>query len=150
MAGSTAAHVKRNTIGGVIGNVLEWYDFAVLGFFATDSMAALINAFGVFAAGYLMRPLGGILFGHIVLAGAATNWCIRATAYGALDRGYDLTLIEDARTTADMESESGATILAEGIIQELNIVMAWLSYPDRKCATATAAKVEFSGLRHGR
>jgi nicotinamidase-related amidase len=28
---------------------------------------------------------------HIVLAGAATNWCIRATAYGALDRGYDLT-----------------------------------------------------------
>ncbi|PDV97138.1 hypothetical protein A9Q02_19190 [Candidatus Chloroploca asiatica] len=26
---------------------------------------------------------------HIVLAGAATNWCIRATAYGALDRGYD-------------------------------------------------------------
>ena len=36
---------------------------------------------------------------HIVLAGAATNWCIRATAYGALDRGYDLTLVKDAHTT---------------------------------------------------
>jgi nicotinamidase-related amidase len=28
---------------------------------------------------------------RIALAGAATNWCIRATAYAALDRGYDLT-----------------------------------------------------------
>jgi len=40
---------------------------------------------------------------HIALAGAATNWCIRATAYGALDRGYDLTLIKDAHTTGTME-----------------------------------------------
>ena len=30
---------------------------------------------------------------HIALAGAATNWRIRATAYGALERGYDLTLV---------------------------------------------------------
>ena len=30
---------------------------------------------------------------HVVLAGVATNWCIRATAYGALERGYDLTLV---------------------------------------------------------
>ncbi|MDP6097074.1 MAG: isochorismatase family protein [Gammaproteobacteria bacterium] len=40
---------------------------------------------------------------HIVLAGAATNFCIRATAYGALDRGYDLTLVSDAHTTGTME-----------------------------------------------
>ncbi len=69
------AHLKRSTIGGVIGNVLEWYDFAVFGYFAsiigqsffpvTDPLAALINAFGVFAAGYLMRPLGGMIFGQI-------------------------------------------------------------------------------------
>ena len=37
---------------------------------------------------------------HIVLAGAQSNWCIRATAYAALDRGYDLTLVKDAHTTA--------------------------------------------------
>ena len=36
---------------------------------------------------------------HVVLAGAESAWCIRATAYGALERGYDLTLIDDAHTT---------------------------------------------------
>ena len=44
---------------------------------------------------------------HVVLAGAATNWCIRATAYGALDRGYDLTLVADAHTTESMQLDSG-------------------------------------------
>ena len=72
---ATPIHLKRNTIGGVIGNVLEWYDFAVYGFFAPiigaqffpseDKLAALISAFGVFAAGYMMRPLGGVIFGQI-------------------------------------------------------------------------------------
>ena len=52
-------HLKRNTVGGVIGNVLESHDFAVFGYFAPiigsqffpaeDQFAALINAFGVFA-----------------------------------------------------------------------------------------------------
>ena len=65
----------RATLGGVVGNVLEWYDFAVFGFFAPiigvnffpgeDRLAGMIKAFGVFAAGYLMRPLGGIFFGWI-------------------------------------------------------------------------------------
>ena len=49
---------------------------------------------------------------HIVLAGAATNWCIRATAYAALERGYDLTLVEDAHTTDTMELEDGMRIEA--------------------------------------
>jgi len=69
------AHLRRNTIGGVVGNVLEWYDFAVFGFFAPvignqffpsqDRFASLLCAFGVFAGAYLARPLGGMLFGHI-------------------------------------------------------------------------------------
>ena len=81
---------------------------------------------------------------HIVLAGAATNWCIRATAYGALDRGYDLTLIKDAHTTGTMELEGGATIEAADIIRELNIAMTWLSYPGRTNGTATAGEVDFA------
>jgi MHS family proline/betaine transporter-like MFS transporter len=54
---------------GMIGNVLEWYDFAVHGSFATaigrhflpheDAVAQLLSAFGVFALGYVMRPVGG-------------------------------------------------------------------------------------------
>ena len=81
---------------------------------------------------------------HIALAGAATNWCIRATAYGALDRGYDLTLIKDAHTTGTMELEDGATIEAADIIRELNIAMTWLSYPGRTYGTATADEVDFA------
>ena len=81
---------------------------------------------------------------HIVLAGAATNWCIRATAYGALDRGYDLTLIEDAHTTGTMELDNGVRIEAANVIQELNVAMTWLSYPGRTNRTATAEAVEFA------
>ncbi len=66
---------KRSLIAGFSGNVLEWYDFTVYGFFATiigaqffpdeDKTVQLISAFGVFAAGYLMRPIGGVVFGVI-------------------------------------------------------------------------------------
>ena len=80
---------------------------------------------------------------HIVLAGAATNWCIRATAHGALERGYDLTLIKDAHTTESMEFEDGTTIEAADIIRELNIGMTWVSYPGRSNGTASAEEVDF-------
>ena len=83
---------------------------------------------------------------HIALAGAATNWCIRATAYGALDRGYDLTLIEDAHTTGAMELDNGTRIEASNVIDELNACMTWVSYPGRANATATAEEVDFAAL----
>jgi len=60
---------------GAIGNVLEWYDFAIYGFLAPviaaqffpseNRITSLIAAFGVLAAGYFMRPIGGLLIGHI-------------------------------------------------------------------------------------
>ncbi|MDP3821320.1 MAG: isochorismatase family protein [Burkholderiales bacterium] len=81
---------------------------------------------------------------HITLAGAASNWCIRATAYGALERGYDLTLVKDAHTTASMEPGDGVRIAATNVIQELNIAMTWLSYPGRTNGTAGAAEVDFT------
>lgn len=81
---------------------------------------------------------------HMALAGAATNWCIRATAYGALERGYDLTLIKDAHTTGTMKLDNGAGIEAANVILELNIAMTWLSYPGRTNGTATAAEVDFA------
>ena len=66
---------RRSIIAGFFGNILEWYDFAVYGYFATvigdlffpseDKISSLIAVFGVFAAGYLVRPLGGVIFGHI-------------------------------------------------------------------------------------
>lgn len=81
---------------------------------------------------------------RIVLAGAATNWCIRATAYGALDRGYDLTLIKDAHTTETIEFEDGTKIEAADIIRELNIAMTWLSYPSRTNSTAAVEDIAFA------
>ncbi len=82
---------------------------------------------------------------HIVLAGAATNWCIRATAYAALERGYDLTLVEDAHTTGTIDLGNGTKIEAPSIIDELNIAMTWLRYPGRTNGTATAEHVDFAG-----
>jgi MHS family proline/betaine transporter-like MFS transporter len=65
----------RTIVASVIGNVLEWYDFAVYGYFATaigaaffpadDPVASTLAAFGVFAAGFIARPVGGVIFGHI-------------------------------------------------------------------------------------
>jgi MHS family proline/betaine transporter-like MFS transporter len=60
-------------MAGFIGNVVEWYDFALYGylagviapvFFPTGNQtAALIGTYGIFAAGFIMRPLGAAVFG---------------------------------------------------------------------------------------
>ncbi len=69
------SELRRAIIGGTVGNVLEWYDFAVYGYLATtmgglffptdNKVASTLAAFGVFAVGYFMRPLGGIVLGSI-------------------------------------------------------------------------------------
>lgn len=81
---------------------------------------------------------------HIALAGASTNWCIRATAYGALDRGYDLTLIADAHTTETMELDNGTRIEAANVVRELNIAMTWVRYPGRRNGTARVEELDFA------
>jgi nicotinamidase-related amidase len=79
----------------------------------------------------LEEILADLGISHIVLAGVLTNWCIQSTAYAALDKGYDLTLISDAHTTGDIDLENGETIRALDIIREFNIVMANIRYPGR-------------------
>lgn len=66
--------IKRN-ISATIGNVLEWYDFCLYGYFAPllaqaffpnkNIYLSLMYIFLTFACGYIMRPLGGLLFGHL-------------------------------------------------------------------------------------
>jgi MHS family proline/betaine transporter-like MFS transporter len=68
-------NTRRVIAAGAIGNVLEWYDFAVYGYFAAaigraffpqeDKVAQVLAAFGIFAVGFLMRPVGGALIGYI-------------------------------------------------------------------------------------
>lgn len=65
---------SRHLLASSLGNILEWFDFGffifiapVIGkhFFPThDTQSASLAAFGVFAAGFICRPLGGIWFGH--------------------------------------------------------------------------------------
>jgi MFS transporter, MHS family, proline/betaine transporter len=67
--------MRRVLISGMIGNGLEWYDFAIYGYFATilsklffpsaDPLVSLIASYGAFAAGFAMRPLGAVLFGYL-------------------------------------------------------------------------------------
>src|ERR1700749_4246736 len=74
-AGMITGKSPRVVAAGAIGNVLEWYDFAVYGYFASsighaffpkeDPVAQVLSAFGIFAVGFLMRPVGGALVGHI-------------------------------------------------------------------------------------
>lgn len=70
---------KRKRIFAIVatssGNLVEWFDFYVYAFCAiyfapaffpkSDPTAQLLNTAGVFAAGFLMRPIGGWLFGRI-------------------------------------------------------------------------------------
>lgn len=72
---STSRLSVRQLIAGGIGNTMEWYDFAVYGYLATvigaqffptaDGVSGVLAAFGVFAVGFLMRPIGAIVFGHL-------------------------------------------------------------------------------------
>lgn len=67
--------MKKVVVSGMIGNGLEWYDYALYGqmawllsklFFPEgDATVALLATYGVFAAGFVVRPLGAILFGWI-------------------------------------------------------------------------------------
>ena len=71
----TVSNTRRVIVAGAIGNVLEWYDFAVYGYFASaigraffpqeDAVAQVLAAFGIFAVGFLMRPVGGAVIGSI-------------------------------------------------------------------------------------
>ncbi|HDG1708913.1 TPA: MHS family MFS transporter [Kluyvera ascorbata] len=69
--------MRKLVVASVLGNALEWYDFFLYGtaaalvfgplFFPVsgDPLQGTLLAFSGFAVGFLARPLGGILFGHI-------------------------------------------------------------------------------------
>lgn len=91
----------------------------------------------------LLSELDRLGVARIFLAGAATNWCIRATAYGALERGFDVTLLSDAHMTRDMELAPGRVVEARGMIDDLNVAMRWLSYPGRTNSAVPVAEATF-------
>ncbi len=71
------AQMRRQVMAASIGNVIEWFDWFVYAllasyfaaqFFPSESgneLVPLLSALAVFAVGFLMRPIGGLVFGSI-------------------------------------------------------------------------------------
>jgi MHS family proline/betaine transporter-like MFS transporter len=71
----SAAEIRSAVGAAVVGNVLEWFDFATYAFLASaiskvmfpagDEFVALLGTFGAFGLGFAARPLGAIIFGWL-------------------------------------------------------------------------------------
>ncbi|MBE9139593.1 cysteine hydrolase [Nodosilinea sp. LEGE 07088] len=120
----------------------EWQWVPELGL-ELDETRVYKNFNSAFEGTELLEVLDKMEVSHIYLAGAATNWCIRATAYAALERGFDVTLLSDAHTTVDMELAPDRVVEARMAIDDLNAAMRWLSYPGRVNCVALAKEVSF-------
>lgn len=69
------AELRSVVAGAAVGTFIEWFDFAVYGYLAYiiasqffaegDRVAAILSVFAVFAVAFFVRPLGGIIFGHL-------------------------------------------------------------------------------------
>ena len=72
---SSQQKTRQAVSAAVIGNVLEWYDFAVYGYIAVilarkffpagDEVTALLSTFLAYGLGFVARPLGGIVLGRV-------------------------------------------------------------------------------------
>ncbi|CAB3389541.1 MFS transporter [Kyrpidia spormannii] len=75
IARNLSSEMKRAIVGGTIGTVIEWYDFAAYGFLAAilgkvffpsqNPTVSLLASFATFGVAFFMRPIGGILFGSL-------------------------------------------------------------------------------------
>src|SRR6188472_2081898 len=74
-ASSSKQSAVRTALAGLIGNVLEWFDFAVYGYFASnighqffpksDPAVQTFLTFATFALGFFARPIGSIVLGRV-------------------------------------------------------------------------------------
>lgn len=71
----TRSTLRKVILGGGIGNLVEWFDFAVYGYLAStiatlffpnqDPTVSLLATFATFGVSFLLRPLGGVYFGAL-------------------------------------------------------------------------------------
>lgn len=87
--------------------------------------------------------LAGLGVGRLIVVGAQTDECIRATLHGAVVRGYDATLVSDGHTTEDL-SPWGAPP-PERVIAHTNLYWANHSAPGRTAGTVATEEVDFGG-----
>ena len=107
-----------------------------------DSEALVHKAFGdSFEATVLEPVLAEAGVGHLVVVGAQTDACIRSTIHGAFARGYDITLVGDAHTTAD-QTAWGAPPPSQ-VIAHTNLYWRYQAAPGRTAQVANSNDVVF-------
>ena len=95
-----------------------------------------------FEATDLEQVLADRQVGRVVVAGAQTDACIRATLHGAFVRGYDTTLVSDAHTTEDL-TEWGAPA-PEQVVAHANLWWQFQTGPGREAAVVATEAVAFT------
>ena len=90
----------------------------------------------------LDETLANLGVGHLFISGAQSDNCVRHTSHAALERGYDVTLVEDAHTTSDGEWYS-QTLIADAIVDEINRSFDGYELPGRSASIISTASVSF-------
>lgn len=100
----------------------------------------------LFRSSFVETELGSLLeslgIDHLYITGAQTNNCVRHTCHGALELGYDITLISDAHTTSDYEWK-GHNVNAQDVINEQNDNLSGYRLPGRKAMVVETAATTF-------
>jgi nicotinamidase-related amidase len=94
-----------------------------------------------FEATDLESVLAGRGVGHLFVAGAQSDACIRSTLHGAITRGYDTTLISDAHTTEDLTAYGAPT--PDKVIAHTNLYWQFHAAPGRTAGIVTTAEVDW-------
>lgn len=81
--------------------------------------------------------------GHLLVAGAQTDECIRSTIHGAFVRGYDVTLVADAHSTEDLTGWGAPP--PELVIAHTNLYWENQSAPGRTAGVVKTSEVTFEG-----
>ena len=97
------------------------------------------NSFVETELGALLSSLG---VDHLYITGAQTNNCVRHTCHGALELGYDITLISDAHTTSSYEWK-GRNVTSEDVINEQNDNLSGYRLPGRRAKVVESAAITF-------
>lgn len=89
----------------------------------------------------LEPELARLRVGRLIVTGAQTDACIRATIHGAFARGYDTVLVGDAHTTEDLSAYGLPA--PDQVIAHTNMYWTWQAAPGRKGSVVKTAAVRF-------
>ncbi len=90
----------------------------------------------------LESELAQLKVGRLIVTGAQTDACVRATIHGAFARGYDTVLVSDAHTTEDLSAYGLPT--PDKVIAHTNMYWTWQAAPGRTANVVKTADVRFS------